>query len=74
MKLSILFNCLCLISILFFITGEVQRNIQEGVGALKISIQYSAGVLSVLILHAKSLPLTPQGVPPSPYVKVNILH
>lgn len=53
-----------------FILGEIQRNTQDGVGALKISLHYNAEMLSVMILHAQSLPMTPQGVPPSPYVKV----
>ncbi|XP_077294869.1 phosphatidylinositol-4-phosphate 3-kinase catalytic subunit Pi3K68D [Arctopsyche grandis] len=53
--------------------SEIQRNTQEGVGALKISLHYSAEMLSVMILHAQSLPMTPQGVPPSPYVKVYLL-
>lgn len=42
----------------------------NGSGSLKLSVQYTGGVLSVLILHAQSLALTPQGLPPNPYVKV----
>lgn len=45
----------------------------SGSGSIKISVQYSAGVLSVLILHAQSLALTPQGLPPNPYVKVYLV-
>lgn len=54
-----------------FITDEIEHNNENGIGALKISIQYFAGVLSVLILHAESLPMIPPGVPPSTYVKVS---
>lgn len=43
----------------------------SGSGSLKLSVQYASGVLSVLILHAQSLALTPQGLPPNPYVKVH---
>ncbi|XP_026313861.1 phosphatidylinositol 4-phosphate 3-kinase C2 domain-containing subunit alpha isoform X2 [Hyposmocoma kahamanoa] len=44
-----------------------------GSGSLKLSVQYAGGVLAVLILHAQSLALTPQGLPPNPYVKVYLL-
>ncbi|KAM3968313.1 LOW QUALITY PROTEIN: phosphatidylinositol-4-phosphate 3-kinase catalytic subunit Pi3K68D [Aphomia sociella] len=49
---------------------EVENNES---GSLKLSVQYAGGVLSVLILHAQSLALTPQGLPPNPYVKVYLV-
>ncbi|XP_049865129.1 phosphatidylinositol 4-phosphate 3-kinase C2 domain-containing subunit alpha isoform X2 [Pectinophora gossypiella] len=51
-------------------TTEVENS---GSGSLKLSVQYAGGVLSVLILHAQSLALTPQGLPPNPYVKVYLV-
>ncbi|GBP48241.1 Phosphatidylinositol 4-phosphate 3-kinase C2 domain-containing subunit alpha [Eumeta japonica] len=47
--------------------------VEGGSGSLKISIQYANGVLAVLILHAQSLALTAQGLPPNPYVKVYLM-
>lgn len=44
-----------------------------GAGSLKLSVQYVGGVLAVLILHAQSLAVTPQGLPPNPYVKVYLM-
>ncbi|KAJ2950783.1 hypothetical protein O0L34_g9048 [Tuta absoluta] len=51
-------------------SAEVENT---GSGSLKLSVQYAGGVLSVLILHAQSLALTPQGLPPNPYVKVYLV-
>ncbi|KAG6448082.1 phosphatidylinositol 4-phosphate 3-kinase C2 domain-containing subunit alpha isoform X2 [Manduca sexta] len=53
--------------------GESVEQQPSGSGALKMSVQYAGGVLSVLILHAQSLALTQQGVPPNPYVKVYLV-
>lgn len=53
--------------------GETAEPENSGSGSLKLSVQYASGVLSVLILHAQSLALTPQGIPPNPYVKVRLL-
>ncbi|XP_045763916.1 phosphatidylinositol 4-phosphate 3-kinase C2 domain-containing subunit alpha isoform X1 [Maniola jurtina] len=52
--------------------GESVEAENSGSGSLKLSVQYSGGVLSVLILHAQSLPLS-QGLPPNPYVKVYLV-
>ncbi|XP_052751533.1 phosphatidylinositol 4-phosphate 3-kinase C2 domain-containing subunit alpha [Galleria mellonella] len=52
--------------------GETAET-ENGSGSLKLSVQYAGGVLSVLILHAQSLALTPQGLPPNPYVKVYLV-
>ncbi|XP_047023656.1 phosphatidylinositol 4-phosphate 3-kinase C2 domain-containing subunit alpha [Helicoverpa zea] len=53
--------------------GETAEPENSGSGSLKLSVQYASGVLSVLILHAQSLALTPQGLPPNPYVKVYLV-
>ncbi|CAB3258183.1 unnamed protein product [Arctia plantaginis] len=53
--------------------GESTEPETSGSGSLKLSVQYAGGVLSVLILHAQSLALTPQGLPPNPYVKVYLV-
>ncbi|XP_059060030.1 phosphatidylinositol 4-phosphate 3-kinase C2 domain-containing subunit alpha [Achroia grisella] len=53
--------------------GESVETEISGSGALKLSVQYAGGVLSVLILHAQSLAITPQGLPPNPYVKVYLV-
>lgn len=53
--------------------GESTEPESSGSGSLKVSVQYAGGVLSVLILHAQSLALTPQGAPPNPYVKVYLV-
>ncbi|CAH0668895.1 unnamed protein product [Spodoptera exigua] len=53
--------------------GETTEPENSGSGSLKLSVQYASGVLSVLILHAQSLALTPQGLPPNPYVKVYLV-
>ncbi|KAJ0179212.1 hypothetical protein K1T71_004924 [Dendrolimus kikuchii] len=53
--------------------GETSEPESSGSGSLKMSVQYAGGVLSVLILHAQSLALTPQGLPPNPYVKVYLV-
>lgn len=53
--------------------GESTEPETSGSGSLKLSVQYASGVLSVLILHAQSLALTPQGLPPNPYVKVYLV-
>lgn len=58
-----------LILIFIIFTHETVSKIGEA-GALKLSVQYAGGVLSVLILHAQSLDFTPQDIPPNPYVKV----
>ncbi|KAI8440020.1 hypothetical protein MSG28_001454 [Choristoneura fumiferana] len=51
--------------------GESTEAENTGSGSLKLSVQYAGGVLSVLILHAQSLAVTAQGLPPNPYVKEN---
>uniref|UniRef100_A0A2H1VGX9 SFRICE_000012 n=1 Tax=Spodoptera frugiperda TaxID=7108 RepID=A0A2H1VGX9_SPOFR len=53
--------------------GETAEPENSGSGSLKLSVQYASGMLSVLILHAQSLALTPQGLPPNPYVKVYLV-
>ncbi|XP_028163897.1 phosphatidylinositol 4-phosphate 3-kinase C2 domain-containing subunit alpha isoform X2 [Ostrinia furnacalis] len=53
--------------------GESTEAESSGSGSLKLSVQYAGGVLSVLILHAQSLAITPQGLPPNPYVKVYLV-
>ncbi|XP_045520078.1 phosphatidylinositol 4-phosphate 3-kinase C2 domain-containing subunit alpha isoform X1 [Pieris brassicae] len=53
--------------------GETAEVESSGSGSLKLSVQYTGGVLSVLILHAQSLAVTPQGLPPNPYVKVYLV-
>lgn len=57
----------------FQLPGESTEPETSGSGSLKLSVQYAGGVLSVLILHAQSLALTAQGLPPNPYVKVQHL-
>ncbi|XP_061378857.1 phosphatidylinositol 4-phosphate 3-kinase C2 domain-containing subunit alpha isoform X2 [Danaus plexippus] len=52
--------------------GESVEAESSGRGSLKLSVQYAAGVLSVLILHAQSL-ASSQGQPPNPYVKVYLV-
>ncbi|KAI8440019.1 hypothetical protein MSG28_001453 [Choristoneura fumiferana] len=53
--------------------GESTEAENTGSGSLKLSVQYAGGVLSVLILHAQSLAVTAQGLPPNPYVKVYLV-